>query len=353
MTPSASALLDWYAHQRRVLPWRALPGQAADPYAVWLSEIMLQQTTVVTVMPYYERFLKRYPTVQDLAAAPLQDVLALWAGLGYYSRARNLHACAQAVAMLGDFPSDVAGLQALPGIGAYTARAVAAIAFGVPVVPVDGNVERITSRLHAEEAPLPGVRRKLDHLASLLNDDPLARAAPSDFAQALFDLGAGLCTPRRPSCLMCPWRSVCRAYASGAPERFPVRAPRKAKPERYGVVFLLRDGEGAIWLRGRPAKGLLGGMTELPGTSWLDAAQDLPGALEEAPVEAVWKEAGQIRHVFTHFTLHLRVMMARVPDFGPLHNQPGFACPPENLSRQALPSVMQKCLTLAGADAVD
>lgn len=314
---------------------------------------MLQQTTVVTVMPYYERFLKRYPTVQDLAAAPLQDVLALWAGLGYYSRARNLHACAQAVAMLGDFPSDVAGLQALPGIGAYTARAVAAIAFGVPVVPVDGNVERITSRLHAEEAPLPGVRRRLDHLASLLNDDPAARAAPSDFAQALFDLGAGLCTPRRPSCLMCPWRGVCRAHASGAPERFPVRAPRKVKPERHGVVFLLSDSEGAIWLRQRPEKGLLGGMTELPGTAWLDGAQSMLEALGEAPVEAAWKEAGQIRHVFTHFTLYLRVMTARVPDFGPLHNQRGFACAPENLSRQALPSVMQKCLTVAGVASAD
>lgn len=353
MTPSASALLDWYAHQRRVLLWRALPGQAADPYAVWLSEIMLQQTTVVTVMPYYERFLKRYPTVQNLADAPLQDVLALWAGLGYYSRARNLHACAQAVTALGGFPSDVAGLQALPGIGAYTARAVAAIAFGVPVVPVDGNVERITSRLHAEDAPLPGVRRKLDHLASLLNDDPVARAAPSDFAQALFDLGAGLCTPRRPSCLMCPWRSVCRAFASGTPERFPVRAPRKTKPERHGVVFLLRDREGAIWLRQRPEKGLLGGMTELPGTLWLDEAQDLHTALQEAPMEAAWKEAGQIRHVFTHFTLNLRVMIARVPDFGPLHNQTGFACLPEALSRQALPSVMQKCLAAAGATDAD
>ncbi len=219
------------------MPWRALPGQVADPYAVWLSEIMLQQTTVTTVMPYYERFLKCYPTVQVLAAAPQQEVLALWAGLGYYSRARNLHACAQKLAQLGGFPSDVEGLQALPGIGAYTARAIAAIAFGVPVVPVDGNVERITSRLHAIEEPLPAARRQLDRLATLLNDDPQAREAPSDFAQALFDLGAGLCTPRRPSCLMCPWRATCKAYATGAPQRFPVR--RRARQSRNDMVSSL------------------------------------------------------------------------------------------------------------------
>ncbi|RUT24470.1 A/G-specific adenine glycosylase [Asaia sp. W19] len=347
MTPSASALLDWYARQRRVLPWRALPGQNADPYSVWLSEIMLQQTTVVTVMPYYMRFLKRYPTVRDLAAAPLQDVLAAWAGLGYYSRARHLHACATVVAEMGAFPQDVAGLQALPGIGAYTARAVAAIAFGLPVVPVDGNVERITARLHAVDDPLPKSRRTLDALATRLNDDPAAHEAPSDFAQALFDLGATLCTPRRPSCLMCPWRDCCKAHALGMAERFPVKAPRKTKPQRYGAVFHLRDAQGRVWLRHRPDTGLLAGMTELPGTHWGDEALSIESALNQAPIEASWAVSGQIRHIFTHFTLTLSVFAAQVPDFGSLHNQAGFACPPGLLVKQALPSVMLKCLALA------
>jgi len=346
VTPSASDLLDWYARQRRVLPWRALPGQVADPYAVWLSEIMLQQTTVVTVMPYFERFLKRYPTVDALASAPLQDVLASWAGLGYYSRARNLHACAVLVSERGGFPDTVAGLQALPGIGAYTARAIASIAFGVPVVPVDGNVERVTARLHAFETPLPAGRRALDQLASMLNDDPAAQAVPSDFTQALFDLGAGICTPRRPSCLMCPWRISCRAHAGGEPARFPVKAPRKARPERHGVVFVLEDATGAIWLRHRPEQGLLGGMTELPGTSWQDRPVALSEAFSESPAEVTWKVAGQVKHVFTHFTLNLTVVRGVVENFRMLHNQPGFACPPHAIADQALPSVMRKCLTL-------
>ncbi|GBQ82756.1 A/G-specific adenine glycosylase [Asaia krungthepensis] len=352
VTPSASSLLDWYARQRRILPWRALPGQSADPYAVWLSEIMLQQTTVVTVMPYYERFLKRYPTVHDLAASPLQDVLSAWAGLGYYSRARNLHACATIVSARGGFPDTVEQLQALPGIGAYTARAIASIAFGVPVVPVDGNVERITARLHAMTEPLPQARRQLDKLAEHLNHDPDARRAPSDFTQALFDLGAGICTPRRPSCLVCPWRNPCKGHETGDPARFPVKAPRKAKPERHGVIFVIKSREGALWLRHRPEKGLLGGMTEFPGTAWLDEPISLVHALSQAPVALepegrTWKVAGQIRHVFTHFVLNLTVVNVAIADFSPLHNQDGFACPPDALKDQALPSVMNKCLALA------
>ncbi len=322
---------------------------------------MLQQTTVVTVMPYFERFLKHYPTVRHLARAPLQEVLAAWAGLGYYSRARNLHACAQLVAEKGAFPDTVEGLQALPGIGAYTARAIASIAFAVPVVPVDGNVERITARLHAVAEPLPGIRRQLDQLAAMLNLDPAAQAVPGDFTQALFDLGAGVCTPRRPSCLVCPWRESCKAHASGDPARFPVRAPRKIRPERYGVVFRLMDSQGAIWLRHRPPTGLLGGMTELPGTAWQDDPIAFETALQLAPsplnmsdrsgqVPTVpgltWKVAGQIRHVFTHFALNLTVIAVRMSHFGSLHNQEGFACPSEALGQQALPSVMQKCLAL-------
>lgn len=349
MTPSACDLLDWYARHRRVLPWRALPGQIPDPYAVWLSEIMLQQTTVVTVMPYFERFLKRYPTVGDLAAAPLQDVLASWAGLGYYSRARNLHACAVRVAEIGAFPRTVDGLQALPGIGAYTARAISSIAFGVPVVPVDGNVERVTARLHAFAEPLPASRRRLDALATMLNDDPAAQAAPGDFTQALFDLGAGVCTPRRPSCLVCPWHGPCRGHATGDPARFPVKAPRAARPERHGVVFLIENTGGDVWLRYRPETGLLGGMTELPGTPWQDSCLPLARALDMAPVEATWKVAGQVRHVFTHFTLNLTVIRTMLDNFDMLHNQPGFSCPSQAIGDQALPSVMLKCLALRAA----
>lgn len=329
-----------------MLPWRSLPGAPTDPYAVWLSEIMLQQTTVAAVVPYYERFLKAYPTVRHLAEAPLDDVLSLWAGLGYYSRARNLHACARQIASLGSFPETVAGLQALPGIGAYTARAIASIAFSVPVVPVDGNVERIVARLFALDAPLPGVRRTLDARAATLNTESTARNAPSEFTQALFDLGAGICTPRRPGCLVCPWQDPCLAHKTGTPERFPVRAVKKPKPERYGTVFLLRDDRNAVWARRRPESGLLGGMTELPGTAWLDAPPEASTVDAAAPIEADWQEIGRIRHVFTHFSLQLTVLEARIGRFESLHNQAGFACPEETLTRQAFPSVMRKCLML-------
>nr|WP_240775355.1 hypothetical protein [Neokomagataea tanensis] len=207
MTLNASELLRWYDTHRRTLPWRGSDAERPSPYAVWLSEIMLQQTTVQAVIPYFERFLTDYPTVQALASAPLEDVLQRWAGLGYYARARNLHACAQKIAARGSFPETVEELQALPGIGAYTARAVAAIAFGVPVIPVDGNVERVTARLFAVEDPIPGARPQLHRQAATLNHDPIAQKRPSDFAQALFDLGSSICTPRNPTCLPCPWRS--------------------------------------------------------------------------------------------------------------------------------------------------
>lgn len=338
------------------MPWRALPGEMPDPYRVWLSEIMLQQTTVAAVKPYFDRFLALFPDVEALAAAPAEQVMSAWAGLGYYARARNLHACAKAVTALGGaFPRDLEGLRALPGIGEYTARAVGAIAFGLPVVPVDGNVERVTARLFAIDAPLPGARRTLAAKAATLNAAPEAQARASDFAQALFDLGATICTPRRPLCALCPWRPSCDGAATGAPERLPVRAAKAVKPERHGVHFLLRDRTGAIWLRTRPDRGLLGGMTELPGTPWTDAPWNVPGttgngqdALPFAPLAAQWRVVGTVRHVFTHFALTIIVVAADVQDFSALRD--GFAADETGLARHALPSVMRKCIELDGRE---
>ena len=263
--PRATELLAWYDRHRRRLPWRALPGESPDPYRVWLSEIMLQQTTVGAVIPYYERFLARFPTVQALAAAPEDAVMSAWAGLGYYARARNLQACARTVTALGGvFPSTLEGLQALPGIGPYTARAVAAIALGVPTVPVDGNVERVTSRLFAIETPLPAAKPAMAAAAARLGQDKAAQARASDFAQALFDLGATICT-RAPACALCPWAKPCLARAAGIADSLPRKAPKKTRPVRHGAQFWLTDASGQVLLRRRPPKGLLGGMTELPG----------------------------------------------------------------------------------------
>ena len=310
-----------------------------DPYHVWLSEIMLQQTTVAAVAPYFARFTARFPTVCDLAAAADDEVLGMWAGLGYYARARNLIACARAVAARGGFPASVEGLRQLPGIGAYTASAVAAIAFGVPTVPVDGNVERVAARVFAIEDPLPGAKPLLAAAAADLGAQDAARAAPADFAQGLFDLGATVCTPRAPSCMICPWRGDCAAHVRGIAADLPRRAPKPRRPVRYGTAFLLVDDAGRIGLRRRPPKGLLGGMLELPGSDWASA---MPVA--EAPVAAAWREAGEIRHVFTHFELRLSVRaacVARLP--GDL-----IAAPTE----AALPTVMRKARD-AGLRALD
>ena len=231
--PSAADLLRWYDRHRRVLPWRAGPGETADPYHVWLSEIMLQQTSVTAVMPYYRRFLALFPNVGELAAAPEQLVLQAWAGLGYYARARNLHACAKAVAALPGFPTDAAKLRALPGIGTYTAAAIAAIAFGQPLVPVDGNVERVTSRLFAIAAPLPAGRSRIADAAATLNREPAARARASDFAQALFDLGATICTPRNPACAICPWMAACAGRQKGNAAFHPATPSNPQRPQRF------------------------------------------------------------------------------------------------------------------------
>jgi A/G-specific adenine glycosylase len=343
--PSAALLLSWYDRHRRAMPWRSLPGELPDPYRVWLSEIMLQQTTVAAVGPYFDRFLARFPTVQDLAAADEGTVMAAWAGLGYYARARNLHAGAKAVtAMGGVFPSDTGTLRAIPGIGAYTANAVAAIAFGVPVVPVDGNVERVTARLFAIETPLPAATQALAAAASRLNQAPEAQARASDFAQALFDLGATICT-RRPACVLCPWAAGCKARIAGIAADLPRKAAKKARPQRYGAQFFLADADGQVLLRRRPPRGLLGGMTELPGTEWRATPWPNHEAEANAPMPAPWRQAGQVRHVFTHFELLLDVYAARVPAI----EAEGFLRPAAGLDAEALPSVMRKCVAVAQA----
>lgn len=341
----AAALLTWYDRHRRDLPWRARPGEIVDPYRVWLSEIMLQQTTVTATIPYYETFLTRFPTVVALAAAPLDDVLAAWAGLGYYARARNLHACAKAVVALGGFPRDLDGLRALPGIGPYTAAAIGAIAFGLPTVPVDGNVERVVTRLFAIETPLPGAKPAIHAAAATLGSDPDAVARPSDFAQALFDLGATLCTPTNPACALCPWRDGCAGRRAGIAATLPRKAPKKPRPLRHGAHFWLTDAAGHVLLRRRPPQGLLGGMTELPGTAWRDAAWDEADVLPHAPMAAAWRMLGEVRHGFTHFELRLAIYGARVARI----EADGFRRPIAALDDEALPSVMRKCVRLAMA----
>jgi A/G-specific adenine glycosylase len=338
-------LLAWYDRHRRRLPWRAETGQTTDPYRVWLSEIMLQQTTVTAVIPYYKSFVSRFPTVEVLAAADLNEVLSLWAGLGYYARARNLHACAREVVKLGGFPHEIEGLLALPGIGAYTAAAVAAIAFGVPAVPVDGNVERVTARLFALTDPLPGVRPAIRAAAQRIGQDPDAMGRPSDFAQALFDLGASICSPASPGCAVCPWMEPCAARRLGIAGELPRRAPKKQRPLRHGVHFWLTDRLGNVLLRRRPASGLLGGMVELPGTAWREVRWSEAEALAHAPMSVDWRPAGLIRHGFTHFELAIDLFAAEVTTI----EGDGFIHALSRLNEVALPSVMRKCVKAVGS----
>jgi A/G-specific adenine glycosylase len=336
----ASALLAWYDRHRRVLPWRAAPGEPADPYRVWLSEIMLQQTTVATVGPYFAAFLERWPDVASLAAAPLDDVLHAWQGLGYYARARNLHKCASVVVRDhgGRFPDDEAALRALPGVGAYTAAAVAAIAFDRPAVVVDGNVERVVARLHAVETPLPAAKAELRGLAATLTPD----RRPGDFAQAMMDLGATLCTPRAPRCVLCPLTAGCAARARGIAEDLPRRTAKPDKPVRRGVAFFAVDRSGALLLRRRAERGLLGGMIEVPSTDWRAEAWPADEALHAAPLAAAWRALpGVVRHTFTHFHLELTVLAAHVAD---TKDVPGRWCPVDRLGEQALPTVMKKVI---------
>ncbi|MEH6952522.1 A/G-specific adenine glycosylase [Nitrobacter sp. NHB1] len=372
-------LLAWYDRHRRRLPWRALPDEVADPYRVWLSEIMLQQTTVKAVGPYFEKFLARWPDVDAMARASLDDILRMWAGLGYYSRARNLHACAVAVRRDhgGTFPDTEDGLRVLPGIGAYTAAAIAAIAFGRRTMPVDGNIERVVSRLFAVEEPLPKAKPRIRELAATLlgpsrSSDVKTRAGrddksragdgksragdgksragdgksrAGDSAQALMDLGATICTPRKPACVLCPLGDECAARLRGDPETFPRKAKKKAGALRRGAAFVVTRGDHLL-VRTRPEKGLLGGMTEVPTSVWL-AAQDDATALKQAPLlgsASRWRrKAGTVTHVFTHFPLELTVYTAsaaaraRAPE--------GMRWVPiATLKDEALPNLMRKVI---------
>jgi A/G-specific adenine glycosylase len=334
--PRAETLLAWYDRHRRALPWRALPGETADPYRVWLSEIMLQQTTVAAVKPYFEAFLARWPRVEDLAAAELDEVLHAWAGLGYYARARNLHKCAKVVAELhgGQFPDTEDGLTELPGIGPYTAAAIAAIAFDRIASPVDGNIERVVARLFAVEEAMPAAKPKLRALAATLT--PPQRAG--DYAQAAMDLGATICTPRKPACSLCPWMDVCAARALGRQEDFPRRTPKAEKPTRRGIVYWAITAKGEVLVRRREEKGLLGGMMEFPSTEWVAERSTIAAATRNAPTKAEWSELpGLVTHTFTHFHLELTVLSGRAKK-----TEKGLWVPIDRLSEHALPNLMKK-----------
>lgn len=345
------ALLDWYDRHARSLPWRVGPaarlaGERPDPYRVWLSEVMLQQTTVRAATGHFLRFVTRWPNVHALAAAPRAEVLGAWAGLGYYARARKLHDCAAVVSrqLHGRFPESEAALQALPGIGPYTAAAIAAIAFDVPAVVVDGNVERVMARLFAETEPLPGVKPALRARAA--GQTPFRR--PGDYAQAVMDLGATVCVPARPACLACPWRSACRGHALGIAASLPRRAPRSSKPVRHGVAWVALDPDGRVLTERRAEQGLLGGMLAVPSGDWAGTTMDgaaTDGAIDasSAPMPGDWQPAGEVRHTFTHFHLRLAVCLLRLSKRG------GEAFVPADAAVAAMPTVFAKAVRLACA----
>ena len=340
-TPDLPAqLLSWYDRNARVMPWRTPPadrlaGATPDPYRVWLSEVMLQQTTVAAVRDYFRRFTARWPTVADLAAAADSDVMAEWAGLGYYARARNLLACARAVVTdhAGIFPTTRDGLLTLPGIGPYTAAAIASIAYDEPATVVDGNVERVISRLRLVTDPLPASKPELTRLAAELT--PQNRAG--DYAQAIMDLGATICTPRNPACGICPWRDPCAARAGGVQADLPRKLPKSAKPIRTGTIWVARDATGAWLVERRPDRGLLGGMLGFPGTPWDGAGGPVPAA-------ANWQRLGEVRHTFTHFHLVLDVQAAILPT---PNTERGYLLPHPDFRPADLPTVMRKAHDIA------
>ena len=342
--PKAADLLEWYDRHARKMPWRVGPqerqaGVAPDPYRIWMSEIMLQQTTVAAVKDYFLRFTSRWPTVQDLAAAEDADVMAEWAGLGYYARARNLLKCARVVAndYGGAFPTSRDALLALPGVGPYTAAAVASIAFDEPATVVDGNVERVMARIYDHHTPLPAAKAALTELATGLT--PQKRAG--DYAQAVMDLGATICTPKNPACGICPWRGPCAARTAGTAADLPKKTPKKPKPIRLGTVYLARRVDGAMLLERRPDSGLLGGMLGWPGSDWAEGA--VPD--HSPPIRAEWKDIGtEARHTFTHFHLRLRVMTALVPMDRTATR--GDFVTREDFSPSDLPTVFRKCFDL-------
>lgn len=332
------------------------PGVLGDPYRVWLSEVMLQQTTVKAALPYFQRFVARWPTVGALAAAPREEVLAHWAGLGYYSRANNLHACARLVVEKhgGRFPESESELNELPGVGPYTAAAIAAMAFGKCATPVDGNIERVVARLFAVDRPLPGAKDVLRDLARRLT--PATGAG--DFAQAMMDLGAGVCTPRRPSCMICPLEGVCRARALGRQSELPARAVKVERPVRRGAAFVALREDGHVLLRRRPQGGLLSGMMEVPCTEWTEEPLDRRQVLRTVPVRAQWWAVpGQVIHTFTHFRLELAVYRAVVPADAQLTLWAGQErcswVARGDLAGEALPSVMRKALAFGLEEAGD
>ena len=334
MSPEiAGALLAWYDAHARILPWRAPPGSAApDPYRVWLSEIMLQQTTVATVRPKFALFTSRWPDFAALAAADEAELMSAWAGLGYYARARNLIACARAVVERhgGAFPTTEAELRALPGIGDYTAAAIASIAFGRRAVVVDANIERVVARLFAIAQPLPAARPAIRAAADTIVPEQRA----GDFAQGMMDLGSAICTPRAPKCLACPLNAHCRAYAEGAPDAYPVKLAKAVKPQRYGTIFWAEAGEKVLLVR-RPPTGLLGGMRALPTGPWSDA----PPALAEAPGLANWRLLDtRVAHVFTHFRLELALAAAHLER----HSVAGEWWPIADIESAGLPTVFAK-----------
>jgi A/G-specific adenine glycosylase len=360
----AQKLLKWYDVNHRELPWRTGPADIAkgikpDPYHVWLSEIMLQQTVVETVKTYFAFFTRTWPTIHALAAADEEDILKAWAGLGYYSRARNLKKCAGLVVAQheGKFPQSIQGLEVLPGIGRYTASAIMAIAFGKAEPVVDGNVERVFTRLFAIETPV--IRAKA-HLYQLVSG-ALSETRPGDFAQSCMDLGSAICTPRNPKCGLCPLSDICAGYASGQPQRFPIKLAKPLKPLRFGAAYIAVDSDGAVLLTKRNDKGLLAGMTGVPTTKW-DSRQDGATDLSEVPMAGDWQECGSIRHVFTHFELSLKVYRnavgmrpevmcrARGDSAAAMQTQLGnefWWSSPADLPNEALPTVMKKAIEMA------
>ena len=326
-------LLIWYDNHARELPWRFKPSQVAAPYRVWLSEIMLQQTTVATVKGYFRKFVQLWPTVQDLAAAPLDDVLAAWAGLGYYSRARNLHACAQVIANehQGTFPAYEADLIKLPGVGPYTAAAISAIAFGHPAVVIDGNVDRIMTRLHACQEPIKENKTAIRDWAMALT--PQER--PGDYAQALMDLGATVCSPTSPQCSLCPVQEHCQAHRDGIASTLPIKTPKPEKPIRFGHAYLIQNAAGDLLIDKRPTKGLLGGMDGLPTSDW--------STKQPTPLAASQPLSLEVRHTFTHFHLRLSLHTASADQSGQFPNARFVG----DFSTLALPTLFKKALKAA------
>jgi len=338
--------LNWYDIHARYLPWRIPPdvsrrGVLPDPYHVWLSEVMLQQTQVATVRDYYSKFTSAWPTVKDLASATDDEVMQAWAGLGYYSRARNLKKCAEIVTkeFKGEFPRDVSTLKQLPGIGDYTAAAISAIAFNLPSVVVDGNVERVFARLFQIRDPFPKAKQTIQAKVQ----ENFCNSRPGDFAQACMDLGSLICTPRNPDCVACPLASLCSSAKTGDPEEFPRKAKRKQKPVRKGAAYVIRDTDGAVFLQKRAEKGLLGAMAGVPTTDW-SSTKDGGVGIKCAPVPLQWKQSGEIRHTFTHFHLVLEVWLAEAAS-RPLPE--GWWSSPEDLPGEALPTLMKKVLEKA------